>query len=479
MLLPSLCGTARIGRSALFALLIPFLSSSGCQKADPGPNGDWISEGYGLMLSVEDASLVIHELTSISCLAQPETLVRLPDEDGHRAYGPKTGGEPSILILPGETPDRKRVQRPGTASDILVRRTASPPATCSSPPLATPTAMLDLFIRTWEEQYILFDQKRVDWAALTEEARARVTDASTPQELFDTLAGLITPFEDTHTGLSAPDLGSIRGARAGTDAAIPGGVTALSANGPGWFFAEVAPRLFAPTDEHLSQPVRGFCNDQLRFALIGNDVGYLRVLSFSNYAEGGYRTERRCLEDALDTVFAETDGWRGMVIDVRVNFGGDDPLGLAIAERLATTEYVAYTKEARSDPSDRTRWTPGQPSVVRPSQRAGFPGPVVEMTGPLTISAGETFTQALMGRTPKIARVGENTQGVFSDVLSRHLPNGWRFWLPNEVFRDGEGKTFDGPGIPPSDPVPVFAPEDVAQGRDPGLERALSLLQAN
>jgi C-terminal processing protease CtpA/Prc len=103
---------------------------------------------------------------------------------------------------------------------------------------------------------------------------------------------------------------------------------------------------------------------------------------------------------------------------------------------------------------------------------------VVELIGPLTISAGETTTQALMGRTPKVLKIGENTQGVFSDVLGRKLPNGWVFGLPNEVFRTAEGTTFDGPGIPPDVEVPVFSDQDVAAGRDPGLERALAVLRS-
>ena len=111
-----------------------------------------------------------------------------------------------------------------------------------------------------------------------------------------------------------------------------------------------------------------------------------------------------------------------------------------------------------------------------PSSRPSFRGPVVELISPLTISAGETFTQALMGRTPHITRIGENTQGVFSDVLIRQLPNGWRFWLPNEVYRTPGGTTFDGTGIPPDVAVPVFADEDVAAGRDPALTKALQLL---
>ncbi len=86
---------------------------------------------------------------------------------------------------------------------------------------------------------------------------------------------------------------------------------------------------------------------------------------------------------------------------------------------------------------------------VNPSIVPLFPLRRGELTGPLTISAGETFTQALMGRTPHIVRIGENTQGVFSDVLGRKLPNGWRFGLPNEIYRTPEGTIFDLVGIPP------------------------------
>ena len=82
-----------------------------------------------------------------------------------------------------------------------------------------------------------------------------------------------------------------------------------------------------------------------------------------------------------------------------------------------------------------------------------------------------------MGRTPHVTRIGENTQGVFSDVLGRRLPNGWRFGLPNEVFRTPEGTTFDGVGIPPDIVVPVFADEDVAAGKDPALAMALQMLR--
>jgi C-terminal processing protease CtpA/Prc len=65
---------------------------------------------------------------------------------------------------------------------------------------------------------------------------------------------------------------------------------------------------------------------------------------------------------------------------------------------------------------------------------------------------------------------------VFSDVLNRSLPNGWRFHLPNEIYYTRDGKSFDALGIPPDVEVPFFSPEDIRAGRDSALDKALQIL---
>jgi C-terminal processing protease CtpA/Prc len=82
----------------------------------------------------------------------------------------------------------------------------------------------------------------------------------------------------------------------------------------------------------------------------------------------------------------------------------------------------------------------------------------------------------MMGRSRHIVRIGENTQGLFSDVLDRRLHNGWRFGLPNEIYRTADGQTFDLVGIPPDLEAPAFADADVAAGEDPAMARALEML---
>lgn len=113
--------------------------------------------------------------------------------------------------------------------------------------------------------------------------------------------------------------------------------------------------------------------------------------------------------------------------------------------------------------------------MVRPGSQPIFNGPVVELIGPITMSAAETFTQALMERTPRITRIGENTQGVFCDVLDRHLPNGWSFGLPNAVYRTTESRAFDVSGVPADIAVSVFADNDIRAGRDPAMAAAMEI----
>ena len=359
------------------------------------------------------------------------------------------------------------LHREGSASAERLDRISRLPAVCDRPTENTPTGNFEVFAQTWAEHYISFDLKKTDWGKLVEANQSKVTSGTHQPALRH-------PGEDDPAIWRRPRIPC----RPGDQSPVSGAEAWNGSSRQGVRQQRQWKRLLGVTDRaFLKTPLRKFCNDQIHYGHLDEATGYLRILSFSNYAaQGGFAAGLAALEAALDDIFSDR-ALSALVIDVRINFGGADPYGLAIASRLATTEYLAYTKEARADPIDRNKWTSGDPSLVRASTRPGFRGPIVELIGPLTISAGETFTQALMGRTPPVTRVGENTQGVFSDVLSRQLPNGWRFGLPNEVFRTPQRTTFDGTGIPPDVVVPVFADEDVAVGRDPGVARALEILR--
>src|SRR5215470_11155502 len=444
------------------------LSGSSAQKQTL--DGVWGSEGYGMEFDIHGAALKSFEVTATTCVPSGQAQREDTSIAGREATFKTSDGD--VFFIRSRRPaDRRLFHDVSSVSDVRIDPVAMLPATCEHPTPNTPQGNFEVFTRTWAENYILFDQQKADWDATVAANRAKIADKTTPAELFDILAGMIEPFHNLHTYIDAPDLKrEFHTYRPGTDRVVKGDRHE--------FHTKTMPALLAVTDRaYLQAPLRKWCNDQVQYAHVNETTGYLRILSFSGYSkERGFANGLTALQTALDEIFSDPK-LKALVIDVRINFGGDDPYGLEIASRLATADYLAYTKVARADPVDRNKWTPEDPSMVHPSTRPGFRGPVVELTGPLTISAGETFTQALMGRSPHIVRIGENTQGVFSDVLGRKLPNGWRLGLPNEIYRTTDGTAFDGPGIPPDINVEVFAPADVAAGRDPGIAKALEILR--
>ncbi|AEY93569.1 putative S41-family peptidase [Streptomyces hygroscopicus subsp. jinggangensis 5008] len=113
---------------------------------------------------------------------------------------------------------------------------------------------------------------------------------------------------------------------------------------------------------------------------------------------------------------------------------------------------------------------------VVPAAATRYTGPVAVLTGGSTVSAGETFTQALLDRPGRTVRIGRPTQGVFSDVMMRYLADGMLFVLPNEEYLTRTGRTFDGTGIPPQLTEPVFTEEEFAHDRDSAFDRAVGVL---
>jgi hypothetical protein len=443
------------------------LSGSSAQKQSL--DGVWRSEGYGFVFDIQGATLKSFEVTVTTCVPGDAAQREDTSIDGREATFKTTDGD-VFFVRSGGTADHRVLHNASSVSDVRIDRIAKLPPTCEHPTPNTPQGNFEVFTRTWAENYILFDQQKADWDATVAANRAKITDKTTPAELFDILAGMIEPLHNLHTYIEAPDLKrDFSTYRPGTDRIIHGDRRG--------FFSKTLPALWEVTDKaYLKTPMRKWCREKVQYGHINETTGYLRIVSFSHYSDTpGFAAGLTALESALDEIFSDPK-MKALVIDVRINFGGDDGYGLEIASRLATADYLAYTKVARADPVDRNKWTPEDPSMVHPSTRPGFRGPVVELIGPLTISAGETFTQALMGHSPHIVRIGENTQGVFSDVLGRQLPNGWRFGLPNEIYRTADGTIFDLVGIPPDIEVPVFADADVAAGKDPAMARALVIL---
>ena len=453
-------------------LLLSFASARAqTQLTTHSLSGLWLTDGYGDLIEFQGEDLRIYEITSLSCISARRATRRTEASTANEIV--YAGEGDTLRISPGASPDTRWLHEDWSVSNVLLRHADSRPEPCGQPSADTPVANYQVFWETFAEHYPFFALHQMDWLAVDKKFRPQVTLKTKPEELFSVLSDMIEPLHDAHTWIDAKSIQQrFHGRRPAADP----------------MQKKNAARITEIIDtKYVHGGLREYCNKQLQFGLLssaqtGNStlpdsIGYLRIHSFADYSpDRDWLKQLAVLEAALDDIFQNSGKLSGLVIDVRINRGGSDVLGISIASRLTTSEYLAYSKASGNDIHDPGHQTPRQPVVVHATERPGFRGPVVLLTSSDSVSAAESFTMALLDRQPHVTRVGASTQGVFSDVLVRRLPNGWRFGLPNEIYLTKDGKAFDGAGVPPDVAVPIFPAEDLSSGRDSALDKALELL---
>jgi hypothetical protein len=471
-------GTNRIASllssiAALMALLATFFTPAIAQSLD----GFWQTDGYGLLVQIRGAKMSVSQTTSISCL--PWWTAKQSDSSGNKSEVVFKRGDAVIHLTPGSSPDRLIMRESVSISSMELRRVNARPKNCSEKLADTPQNNYAVFWQTFAEQFALFPLYHTDWAAIDREYRPRVTASTTPEELFGILREMILPFHNAHTNINAASINrQYVGYRSASEIGLQLQATStLSLKEILDLFSQRAQRTRDIIESKYSDgKLRSYCNDVIYFGMLKGSIGYLRILGFDGYTkDGGFEQGALSLEAALDDIFKDAQQMNGLILDVRINTGGADPYCLAIASRLTGAKYLAYSKVTRNNLSGRLRFSAPQPAWVEVSTRPGYHGKVVLLIGPDTLSGGETFAMALMGRKPQVTAIGENTQGVFSDVFGHRLPNGWTFGFPNELYLSKSGKSFDGRGVPPDIRVPVYPKVDLDRGRDGALEKALEV----
>jgi hypothetical protein len=469
-------------RAILAAALAGAGLLGGCGSATPAPAGPvsavsalrppdhvWRSVGYGWIVTLTGSEQRIYQTTAISCLPQaPLRQVGGPGTDGTLSFGP--AGLPTLTVRPGpgglSGPATMRML--GSAADVDLQPLPALPSACTAPVSDDPVTNFDVFWQTMAENYNSFGRKNVDWAASRARFRPMVTDDTTPKQLFRVLKKMISPLGDAHVYIEGPKGEEFAAKRPGTrdedDVSRKQAVKAVN-------------RYLR--DSLGVSNIQDYAGGRISWALLPGGVGYLRLTSFEEYggSDTPYVTSRDVLAGALDQIFTaqRVAQLRGLVVDVRFNTGGDDALGLQLAGRLTGSPYVAYRKQPRTDPTNPAVHGPSRTVTVTPTPGVPhYTGPIDLLTSDLTVSAGETFVEAMLGRTPATRRIGTATQGVFSDDMSRDLPNGWSFTLGNEEYYDPAGRDWEGKGIPPDVTVPVFTPDELRNHRDSALAAALA-----
>lgn len=296
----------------------------------------------------------------------------------------------------------------------------------------------------FDRLYPYFDYKHVDWQAAYTRYRPLADQVRNERQLVTLLDRMVKPLRDVHVWFRAPDgkyLSSYDPPR--------------SAN-PNWNARVITERV-----HHLGH-------------YRGADWGFGRVDGFRYVFIADWDKRRMALHE-LERVLTRFEPRRGLILDVRVNAGGNTRLAYRVAGHFAAiphlTEYFRY----RNGPLPGDLSAP-RPKYLEPSLGYHYTGPVMLLVGPDSFSSTENFITA-MQTLPNVTTVGATTGGASGCPRRFTLGDGWHYSVPICYDMTADHRVIEWNGIPPEVPVPTTA-ADFQHGDDPVLDAAIALLEA-
>lgn len=196
-------------------------------------------------------------------------------------------------------------------------------------------------------------------------------------------------------------------------------------------------------------------------------IGYLFIGSWSG---------SRDMEQAIFDGYDDVRDARALVIDVRGNGGGAEPLAQQFAGCFVN-EPQLYGKHVYRDANSKTGFSEMRERWLQPnSSRPHFTGRVAVLTGPAVMSSCESFL-LMMKTCPSVQLVGGRSQGSSGNPKPHDLGNGVILFLPSWKDMTADGIELEGVGVAP-DIVVDARPEEFA-ATDAVLEAALNSLRGD
>jgi carboxyl-terminal processing protease len=219
---------------------------------------------------------------------------------------------------------------------------------------------------------------------------------------------------------------------------------------------------------------------RINTALLDTSILYFSCNKFS--LSRSYHFPQSKTRSVLDSFFSRihTPPVKGLIIDLRNNFGGDlSDLSFFLSRFIDTPLHIGYSQyKTGPNPLAHTSWIP---SIVKPHpSSARLHCPIVILIDNFTVSLSETLALSLR-LLPDSKIIGERSYGATGPVTSNTLYNfGGAFTIPGFLtaymsaskFRYTDSKTYEGTGITPDITVP-FEINQLNAGKDPQLETAL------
>lgn len=447
--------------------------------------GHWEQEGYGRVVNVDSNGIQVFDLCKVSC--EPSFELSWKESKSEADFVDIT--ETSFTMLMG-------------INRYHFNRIDQMPELCTHPDpklVNDPMHNFESLWQTFNEQYCYFETRNVDWEAIRKKYITRLTPEATDLELYIVLKEMTDELNDGHVGLYATD--EISQAYAEYKASQK---VKTSDKKKKKYSVDIDKTLEALRKHYVNQLKSynislahwGWINDEVSYVQLNGMVGwadydistlkserkfekrYDKAQSESatpslDEVKGAYKAMTKIVDDIKDS--------KAVILDLRFNGGGHDEVALELLRFFAKEPKDVFVKKAITESGFTI------PNVIRIEPAKNFyEGKVFILTSHFTASAAEIFMMSSMQAIPNAVRIGSNTEGVFSDILEKTLPNGWEYGLSNEVYLSTDGDDYESKGIPPHHEIEyderlfwfIYNFKDLTNG-DTAIEKVLELINEN
>ncbi|MHC4158551.1 MAG: S41 family peptidase [Planctomycetota bacterium] len=294
-----------------------------------------------------------------------------------------------------------------------------------------------------DKHYSYRDIRRVDWDKVFDEKKDELISAKGSEEFAKAAGQLLANAKDKHIWLVAD------GKRIAS------------------YMNPVRPNA---NFEKLNEFVPNF---QKRSAVVytgrfDDGIGYIFIDSWGdNHSEA--------LEQTYVALWEFSDE-PGLIIDVRGNGGGAEPLAQDFAGCFIDEPKV-YAQHVYRAAEEPTGFSQVHSRVLQPNkQRPKYRGKVAVLMGPVNMSSCEAFL-LMMKQVPNCKLTGQTSQGSSGNPKPYDIGNGVTVYLPCWKAMRPDGSCFEGEGIKPDIHIQTTSSDFAIN--DPVLEAALEWLRSS
>jgi hypothetical protein len=310
--------------------------------------------------------------------------------------------------------------------------------TAPSPPTSDFTAQFDTLWSTFDREYSYFVHKQIDWNAVRSVYRPQALAAADQTSFIAIIREMLGHLHDLHVVIRDPN---------------------------GRTIPTYDPQSFVNWDRSVWQQYVARAN----WTQGQTDWGYGVLEGVPYITIGGWGASSIRSAD-FDVALERFRNAPAMIIDVRMNPGGNDSLAFEVAGRFARNSVVFGYVKFRNGPS-HTDFGPTTARTLNPRGTWQYAGQVLLLIGRRCASSNESFIAA-MGQLPNVTLVGDRTAGATGNPGTFQLANGWSYTVSRWIESTVDNQPIEDIGLSPDVFVSTSA-GDFSLGRDSVLEWAL------